>query len=76
MQGWQKLLMRKNGWLLVFLGGLSSCINQYACPCLHPIECHAYTINEETPHQHFCNQGKLIIMKHILWHGTGEKGTA
>ena len=54
------------------LGGLSCCINQHAC--LHPIECHWNTTNEETPLQHFCNfDGKPIVRHQILWHGTSEQ---
>ena len=73
MQGLEKALMRNGGWLLLFPGGLSWHINQHFS-CLHPIECHRNTTNEETPLQHFCEfHGKLIIVNQILWHGTSEQ---
>ena len=72
MQGWHKLLMRNSGRLRLFPRGLPLCINQHSC--LHPIECHRNTTNEEVPLQHFGDfHGKLIIMNQILlWHGTSE----
>ena len=45
--------MRNSGRLLLFPGGLCWCINQHSC--LHPIECHRNTANEERPLQHFCD---------------------
>ena len=72
MQGWQKLLIRNSGRLLLFPGGLSWCINQHSC--LHPIECHRNTTNEETLLRHFWDfHGKLITISQIPWHGTSEK---
>ena len=72
MQGWQKLLMRNSGRLQLFPGGLSWCINQHAC--LHPIECHRNTTNEEKRLQRFCDlHEKLIIINQIFWRGTNEQ---
>ena len=79
MHGWQDLLMRNSGQLLLFAGGLwmvaviswrtFRCINQHSC--LHPIECHRNTTNEERQLQHFCDfHGKVIIINQVLWHGT------
>ena len=72
MWGWQKLLMRNSGRLLLFPGELSWCINQHSC--LHPFECRRNTTNEERPIQHFCDfQGNLIIINQIIWHTTREQ---
>ena len=73
MQGWQKLV-RNTGRLLLFPGGVSWCIKQHSC--LHPIECHRNSTNEERPLQHFWDfHGKLSTIGQILWHGTSEQGT-
>ena len=72
VQGWQKLLLRNSGWLLLFPGRSSWCINQHSC--LHPIERHKNTTNGKKPLQHFRDcHGKLIIIDHILSHGTSEQ---
>ena len=76
MRGWQKLLMRSSGRLLLCRGGLSWGIDQHGC--LHPITCHRSPTNEERQPQHFCDfHGTLTAiatLRQVLWHGTREQG--
>ena len=71
LQGWQKLLMRNSGWLLLFpedFPGAST--STLVCT---PTECHRNATNEARPLQHFCDfHGKLLIITQIPWHGTSE----